>query len=168
VRHGISNEEWEDYLVGKSPPETRARIDAHLVYCTECWQLYEQECPAMSALGNAVEEAREYLIMRDERLRPMFARVMANVRADDLAVIEQIHSNLNFLQAVLEPVFGPKAAQRAMQLAASLSSARALNRITRENWNGFLERLAAIASIICGDVFAGLIREYGQLASSEV
>lgn len=170
MKHGYTDEEWDDYLTGQSVPEARDRIEAHLVGCLQCWQLYQQEAPTMRALGDAAAEARERLSTSDWRLRSMFTYVMANVRGaeDDSTVPAQIRSGLDFLQSVLEPVFGPKAAQRAMQLAANGSSARSLDRMTRESWNPFLERLAAITSIICGDVFAGLIREHAQLAPARL
>jgi hypothetical protein len=164
VRHGISDERWEDYLLGKGTPEARASIDAHLLSCRECWQSYLREYPAMSALNSAAEDARTQLAMDDRQLRPMFAAMMAAIRAEDLASTEEVKNGLDFLKLVLDPVFGPATAQRAMHLAANLSPAPAPRQITRENWDGFLERLAAMASIVCGDVFAGLIREHGQLA----
>jgi hypothetical protein len=53
-------------------------------------------------------------------------------------------------------------------LAASRSAVGSLDGMTQERWNPFLEQLAAITSIICGDVFAGLIREHGRLAATRV
>lgn len=122
----------------------------------------------MRALATAATEARTQLIISDERLQSMLAVVMAGVRMveDDSTTPAQIRSGLDFLRSILVPVFGPKAAQCAMLLAANGSASRSLERMTRESWNPFLERLAAIISIICGDVFAGLIREHGQLVSA--
>jgi hypothetical protein len=168
VRHEISDEQWEDYLLGKGTPEARARIDAHLLACPECWQCYQHEYPTISTLKQAATEAREQLILDDKRLRPMFTDVMSRLRAEDAATVDEIDCGLDFLKSVLDPVFGPTTAQRAMHLAANGSPAKPASRITRENWDGFLERLAAMASIICGDVFAGLIREHGQLAPASI
>ena len=170
MNHGFSEEQWDDFLTGRNAPEMRARIDAHLVWCQECWQLYQEQALAMHNLAKAAAEAREQLAMSEEELQTRVSRLMADfpvlepVLETDLAVPPQIRSGLEFLKSLLNPVFGPKAAQRAMGLAARSSAAGSLDRMTRESWAPFLERLAAIASIICGDVFAGLIREHGRLA----
>ena len=166
MKHRISEEEWDDYLNGKSAPPARARLDAHLLGCSECWQRYQREYPVMRALQSAVGEAREDLVLDQQRLQPMFANIMAGIRADAGVPAAEIDDGLKFLDAVLEPVFGRSSAQRAMHLAADLSPAHPLSQMTRENWNCFLERLATIASIVCGDVFAGLIRKHGQLSAA--
>ena len=170
MNHGFSDEEWDDFLTGRNAPVIRARIDAHLVGCTECWQLYQEQALTINCLAEAAAEAREQLAMSDEELQTRVSRLMASFPVlepgleDDLAEPAQIRSGLEFLNSLLNPVFGPKAAQRALGLAASGSAVGSLDRMTRETWAPFLERLAAIASVICGDVFAGLIREHGRLA----
>ena len=121
----------------------------------------------MRALATAATEAREKLIVSDERIQSMLAAVLASVRLeDDSTANAQIRIGLDFLRSILIPVFGPKAAQCALLLAANGSASRSLERMTLETWNAFLERLADMISIICGDVFAGLIREHGKLVSA--
>ena len=168
MEHGYSEEEWDDYLAGRSAADVRARIDAHLVGCTRCWEMYHEQSPTMRAVAEAAEEARERLTVADEHVRAMFAQTMASVKAAENLSDEpaEIRSRLDFLKSLLVPVFGPQAAQRAMRLAAHDPSAGSSGGMTRDSWNPFLERLAAIASIICGDVLAGLIREHGRLASA--
>ena len=170
MKHGFTEEEWEDYLANQSTQQSRQRIDAHLGRCSHCWQRYQDESPTILALVAAAKEAKEKLVVSDERLRSMLAVVMANARGlDDVSTTPvEIRSGLHFLRAILVPVFGPNAAHCAMVLAANGSASRPLERMTLESWSTFVERLAAIISIICGDVFAALIREHGQLASAEV
>jgi len=166
LKHGITEEEWEDYLADQSIQQSRQRIDAHLVKCSHCWERYQDESPTILALVAAAKEAKEKLVVSDERLHSMLAVVIANARIlEDVSTTpDEIRSGLHFLRAILVPVFGPKAAQCAMVLAANGAATRPLERMTFESWNIFVERLATIISIICGDVFAGLIREHGQLA----
>jgi hypothetical protein len=166
LNHGFTEEEWEDYLADQSTQQSRQRIDAHLVSCSQCWRRYQDESPTILALVAAGREAKEKLVVSDERLRSMLAVVMANARGlEDVSTTpDEIRSGLHFLRAILVPVFGPKAAQCAMVLAANGSASRPLGRMTVESWSTFVERLAAIISIICGDVFAALIREQRQLA----
>ena len=169
MKHGISHEEWEDYLAGQTTPYARDRIEAHLIGCLPCWQRYQQESRAIRELQEAAAEAQERLTISDQRLSSMFAVLRENIRASekDATIPGQIQSSLESLKSVLDPVFGSQAALRAMQLAANGSYSFSLDRITQEGWNAFLERLTAITSIICGDVFAGLIMEQGKLALSE-
>jgi hypothetical protein len=166
LKHGITEEEWEDYLADQCTQHSRQRIDAHLVRCPDCWQRYQDESPTMLALAAAAREAKEKLVVTDERMRSMLAVVIANARGleDASTTPDEISRGLHFLRTILVPVFGPNAAQCAMVLAANGSATRPLERMTLESWNNFVERLATIISIICGDVFAGLIREHGQLA----
>ena len=123
----------------------------------------------MRALAEAAAEARENLAVSDDRVQSTLAAVLASVRMEeDSAANAQIRSGLDFLRSILVPVLGPKAAQCALLLAADGSGSRPLDRMTRETWNAFLERLAEMISITCGDVLAGLIREHGQLAPSRL
>jgi hypothetical protein len=166
VNHGFSDEEWDDYLTGHCTPESRARIDAHLVACQECWQLHQQQAPAMRNLARVAAEVRDQLAVSEQQLQAGFSQLMANLNAaeNDSTAPAQIRSGLEFLKSLLVPVFGPTATHRAIGLAASSSAAGSLEHMTRESWSPFLERLAAITSVICGDVFAGLIREHGRLS----
>ncbi len=168
MKHGITEEEWEDYLANQSTQYSRQRIDAHLVGCSQCWERYQDESPTILALAAAAREAKETLVVSDERLRSMLAVVMANARGfgEVSTTTDEIRSGLHFLRTILDPVFGPNAAQCAMVLAANGSASHPLERMTAQSWNAFVERLATLISIICGDVFAGLIREQGQLASA--
>lgn len=169
MKHVFRAEEWELYLTDPNALKTRAMFDAHLVNCKQCWELYQQESPAMRALSEAGQEARRELTIDEPKLRIMFSHMMTNLGAEksELNVTAQIQRSLEFLKSVLHPVFGSKATQRALQLAAHGSSGRSLDRMTVEGWNAFLDQLTAIVSIICGDVFASLIREHGKLLAAE-
>jgi hypothetical protein len=160
MKHEFTDEEWDDYLTGRIASDARARIDAHLVVCSACWQLYLEQAPAIDAVVEAAAEAREHLTISDQQILSMFSQTMATIRAAEGTTPAQIRRGLEFLKSLLIPVFGPEATERALQLAAT----RSLDQVTRESWNPFLERLAGITSIICGDVFAGMIREHGQMA----
>lgn|SRR5262245_9999096 len=159
MKDEFSDEEWDDYLTGRIASDARARIDAHLLVCSACWELYEKQAPVMHAVCDAASEARERLTISDRQLRIMFFQILAPIRAAEDNTPAQIRHCLEFLNSLLIPVFGPEVAHRALRLAAT----RSLDQVTPENWNSFLERLANITSIVCGDVFAGMIREHGQM-----
>jgi hypothetical protein len=160
MKDEFSDEEWDDYLTGRIASEMRARIDAHLLVCSACWELFEKQAPAMRAVGDAAAEAREHLTISDRQLRSMFSQALENIRAEEENTPAKILNGLDLLKSLLIPVLGPEATHRALRLAAT----RSPDQVTPESWNPFLERLAGITSIICGDVFAGMIREHGQMA----
>jgi hypothetical protein len=162
MKDEFSDEEWDDYLTGRIASDARARIDAHLIVCSACWRFYEEQAPAMHAVVDAVTEARAHLTISDQQLRSMFSQTLAKIRTTEDNTPVQVSNGLDFLRSLLLPVFGPEATHRALWLAAT----RSLDQVTPESWPPFLERLADITSIICGDVFAGMIREHGQIVSA--
>jgi hypothetical protein len=164
MKHGISELEWNDYLDGRATDEVRDRIEAHFIGCLECWEFYEQMACATQELIAAGEEARQGLSVEDRQLHTMLRGVFARLEAGqaETSVHLQVRGRLNLLETVLTPFFGTRATARALDAAAKNSPARSLDRVTLENWEPFLERLTAIAAAMCGETFAGLIRESGR------
>jgi hypothetical protein len=160
----LSDEELDGLLVGKGSPRERAWFGTNLLRFLKCGQRYQEEYHAMRALGKAIDEANAALTIDRRQLGLAFDGLMARVREAE-AVDPQIARSLNTLEAMLEPVLGRKAVQRAISSAARSPEAHSVRHIAREDWDGFLERLANTASILCGDVFAQVIREQRQMAS---
>ncbi len=165
MQHGITEPEWNDYLDGSAEAALRDRIEAHLIGCMSCWEFYEQLAGASQQLNDAGREARDHLTLDDRRLHAMLRGVFASLRAGGAGATtpEQVRVWLDSLETVLAPICGTQAAARVLQTAAQRSPARSLERVRPENWEPFLERLTAIAAAMCGDTFASLVRERGQL-----
>ena len=161
MKHGISELEWNDYLDGRGTVELRDRIEAHMIGCLECWQLYERLSDATRELVEASEEARSGLPLEDRRMHAMLRGIFSRIRSGPTK--SHIEGRLNLLEGVLTPFCGSQAALSALHAAAQKSPARSLDRVTPDNWAPFLENLSAIATAMCGATFAGLIRESGQL-----
>lgn len=164
MRHGISEFEWNEYLDGRAGDEVRDRIEAHFIGCLECWESYEQLSGATRELLSAGEEVRQRLTLEDRELHVMMHGVFSRIhRGDDKSAGQPLmQGRLNMLEKELAPFCGSQAAARALHAAAKNSPARSLERVTTENWDPFLEKLTAIAAAMCGESFAGLIRERGQ------
>jgi hypothetical protein len=164
MKHGISEFEWNDYLDGRVGDEVRDRIEAHFIGCLECWEFYEQLSGATRELVSAGEEARQGLTLGDRQLHVMMRGVFSRIhRGDDTSAGQsQLQGRLHMLEKELAPFCGPQAAVRVLHAAAKNSPARSLERVTTDNWDPFLEKLTAIAAAMCGESFAGLIRERGQ------
>jgi hypothetical protein len=164
MKHGITELEWNDYVDRLAPIDVRDRIEAHLIGCLECWDFYEQVSRASRVLQQAGEEARERVTLGDPQLHAMLGGVFSRLKANESSksVDPLVRGRLSRLETVLAPFCGPKAAVCALQAAARNSRASTLEQVTVDNWGEFLERLTAIAAAMCGETFAGLVRESGQ------
>ena len=163
MKHGITELEWNDYVDRSAPQEVCDRIEAHLIGCLECWEFYEQISRATRELIEAAEDARQRITPADQQLHAMLSGVFSRIRtADTAASVHQVKRRLSRLETVLAPFCGPQAAVRALHAAARNSPASSLERVTLDNWGPFLDKLTAIAAAMCGETFAGLVRESGQ------
>lgn len=164
MQHGITEQEWNDYLDGGAKTDTRDRIEAHLIGCLSCWEFYERLASASQRLTEASAEARTQLTLEDRRLHLMLHNIFADLQREPAQLPNQneIQVWLEGLQTVLTPICGKQIAARVLQAAAKLSPAQSLERVKPENWDAFLDRLTAIAAAICGDTFATLVQERGQ------
>lgn len=165
MKHDISNSDWNDYLDGTATASVKNRIESHLIGCLDCWDYYEQLLLATQKLQSAGEQARFKLTLDDGQLHHMLQEVFWQLNSSSTKHSKntQVQEQLNNLETVLSPVCGSEAAARALKAAANQSPARSLESITTENWQPFLERLTVIAAAMCGDTFAGLVRESGQI-----
>ena len=159
MTHGISEQDWIDYLDGGLGAEVRDRIEAHLIGCLACWQLYDELARARAALREGGERLRAGLALSDEGmwagLHGVFARIGTGAP-------DPVRARLGELEAVMAPLCGPKTAARAIRAAAVSSPARSLDRVTRDNWEPFLTSLTSIAAVMCGETGAHLVWESGQ------
>jgi hypothetical protein len=164
MKHGITEFEWNDYLDGRAGDEVCDRIEAHFIGCLECWEFYEQMSGSTRELLSAGEMARQGLTLEDRQLHVMMRGVFLRLHHGDDTPAGQslMQGRLNMLEQELAPFCGSQAAVRALHVAAKNSPARSLECVTNENWDPFLEKLTAIAAAMCGESFAGLIRERGQ------
>ena len=164
MTHGISDQEWSDYLDGLASPELRRRIESHITACISCWEFNQRMSLVTMSLEEAGQEARELLTLEDRRLHHLMRGTFTRLRAEGgIPGRAQVEVRLNTLETVLAPFCGIQAAVQALQTAARESPARSLDRVSDVNWEPFLDRLTDIAATLCGDTFAILVRERGRL-----
>lgn len=161
MKHGISEQEWNDYIEGLASAVTRDRIEAHLTACQSCWNFYEQAVRLNEALGEAGEEACRHLTLDNRQLHRLLRGTFVQLHREPAVTQSQVCGRLGRLKRVLTPFCGAEAAMRALQAAARHSPANSLDCVTYDNWEPFLERLAAIAAAMCGETFGSLVREQG-------
>ena len=169
MNHGILDQEWNDYLDGKVTAEVCYRIDAHCAVCLECSEFREQMSCATQLLTEAANEARRRFTLKEKQIDHLLGGILTRIRTNgfDSEGESRIKGRLDMLETVLAPFCGTQIAARALHSAAAQSSARTLEDINQDNWEPFLERLTDIAAAMCGDTFASLVWERGQLAGCE-
>jgi anti-sigma factor RsiW len=85
MTHGITEQDWIDYLEGELAAAERDRLESHLIGCVACWELYEQLAKTRLALQEAGEEARRAFPLTDEQLHAGMRRVLARITAEENA-----------------------------------------------------------------------------------
>ena len=72
-----------------------------------------------------------------------------------------VPQRLLIVQSLMKHIWGEKASQSAVRLAAEKSSARSADRLDEEQWMSFLSQLRSIVSSICGEAVGSLVWESG-------
>lgn len=165
--HGFAEKDWNDYVEGTADDQTRDRIEAHLIGCFRCWEMYEQLSQTTGALRSSGEILRGVLSLQDQQLHDglcaVFARIQQETPFDSDSRPHEVQVRLNFLEAVLAPMCGSQTASKALRAAAKAIPSSKLNIVTTENWEPFLERLASFATVMCGETGANLVRVSGKV-----
>lgn len=167
IKHGISEQEWEEYSEGRLTGEACDRIESHLIGCLACWEFYDRFCAAGKRLREAGAEVRRAAPLSDGQMQAALNRVFARLGRDEakrsaLSTGGPIRERLTQLETVMAAMCGPRTATNALHAAARKSPARAIEQITADNWDSFLTNLTSIATVMCGETGAHLVWESGQ------
>ena len=164
MKHGITPENWENYLEGTLAPGERDRLESHLIGCLSCWEFHERMAKLTERLqADSTMLSHRYPLSNDALqagLRATYARICASNGSN--AEPTSVQQRLNELEAVMTVFCGTQTAVNALQSAAQRSPARSLKQVTRENWEPFLQRLTGIAHVLCGRTGAHLVFESGR------
>ncbi len=165
--HGITEQEWMDYLDQRLAGSAYARIDAHLASCHKCREFQERMLRTEKSLAVAGVELKRGQPLDDEQLNLGLAKILARIL--DAEAKQQglsrhaIQERLNNLEELLALMCGSWTAVNALRLAAEGTLVSSLDKLTQDNWPSFLNRLSSIAAVFCGEAGAKLVSEYGRL-----
>lgn len=167
MMHGISEQQWIDYLDQRLDDSERARIAVHLAGCPECREFHGRISRTVKSLQEMGAEMRRGFPLEAEQLHISLAKVLARVldaeaRREGLSQVD-IQERLNHLEDCLALMCGSWTAVNALRVAARSSIHDSLGQLTQDNWPMFLKRLTSITSVFCGDTGARLVWEYGKL-----
>ena len=165
--HGISEQQWIDYLDRRLEAGERARVESHLETCPECRTFHASMTRTTLSLREAGAQVRGSFTVEAEQTHNALAHVLARVldaeaRQQKLSRGE-IEERLEQLEEILAEMCGSWTAANALRVASRNAIHDSVGNLTRENWPTFLKRLASIASVFCGDSGAKLVLEYGSL-----
>lgn len=164
MNHGISDNEWERHLDGALTVAEHERIEAHLIGCEGCWEFQQRMAAMNRQMHEAGETKRDQFPLSDEQLRVGLRNVYARIHAaEGDQNSTPLQQRLHELEAVMAVFCGEQTAVKAMQAAAAHSPAKSLAQVTRENWEPFLQRLIALAQVLCGRTGAHWLLESGRL-----
>src|SRR5262245_46056030 len=166
MTHLFSEEEWNDYIEGRTDGEARDRIEAHLIGCLSCWEFHERMATATRSLRASGAGMRAAFALQDRQLnaglRAVFAKINEAEAAKRDRPLRAIQQRLDARAAVMTPMCGSRTAAKALRAAAQVSLACSLERVTEDNWTSFLTSLKTIAAVMCGETGARLVWERGQ------
>lgn len=191
MTHGISEQDWIDYLEDRLAPSDRDRLESHLVGCLTCWELYRQIALTTQMLHEASAEIQLRFPLKDEQLHTRLHEFWACIRAEaenpptikpslvnpaaglpatvsGRSIADPLRERLALLQSLIARICGARTADNALHAAARSSPARSLAEVTESNWLQFLTRLTSITKTICGETVAYLVWESGQCSGREV
>lgn len=165
--HGISEQQWVDYLDRNLDGAETARIKAHLGACAECRKQHEGMLRTVRSLETAAARVRDFFPVEQERTHVALAHVLARVldaeAKEQKLTGDEIRVRLEQLEEILTDLCGSWTAANALRVAARTTIDDSLGKLNRANWLSFLKRLTSIASVFCGDTGARLVWECGQL-----
>lgn len=153
IRHGISAEEWVDWIEGKLHAERADFMSRHIRACRECRLTHDDLILAHGRL----EALNRRLAVEDAPLEAaarVHAAVLARLRIGSATEAgDTLEPAVAELRNLVEPLCGGPATDRAMERAAARCSA-GLGQLRREQWSQFLAQLSAILEVICGSSVA--------------
>ena len=164
MKHGISTQQWDAYSEGELTASARDQLEAHLLGCHACWDLYTQRVQTTQLLRAAGAAVRDAVPLRDGAAAQGLQTVLVRAQTETQTPLHpRIRERLADLSTLLTLLCGVQMAERVLTVAAFGSPAQSLARLTLGAWEPFLHRLTALARFVGGETGADLIWESGQM-----
>lgn len=156
MTHGLSRDEWIDYLDGGCTPEQRKGIEAHLMVCSDCRELAACFGTVDTTLQWFAQRLREDAAVQSEEIAAALRKTLE--RTGDRGVSAKI----GMLYFLLASMCGEKVSGRVIRSAAHRAVTASSYSLKGELWPGFLDHLHSIVAPLCGEPAATLIRTRGM------
>jgi predicted anti-sigma-YlaC factor YlaD len=156
MQHGLTDEDWGSYLEGFATPHEQARMDAHLLLCSECRDFAEQMRAVEVLMKSSARRLRSSVVLDASQIAAARDRVLPRMETSCVSM------RVGTLHLLLAPMCGVKTSVRVIRAAALNVSAASPRLLTDKLWPGFLEQLQLIVASLCGEPAARLIRDRGM------
>jgi anti-sigma factor RsiW len=156
MRHGITEQDWLEYLDGRAAPEERLRLEGHLRACLDCQNFVERLEAVDATMRSAALELQSRLTVTPDEITAARERTVA------IASDRCVSVRIGILYLLLVPLCGEEMSGRAIRRAARCAVAASAHSTNGQLWNRFLDHLHEIIAPLCGEPVAGLIRTRGM------
>jgi hypothetical protein len=159
MRHGITAQEWIEYLGGTLPEQAAARIRSHVEGCAECAQLVQEQLLWHNRLTRESARMRWALELPEQEMARLLESTLAKVQeleapADSVTRKRSTLDSMLLMQSLMEPIFGAGTARMAMDLAVRRSTH---GNFDSGNWPLFVTNLSEAVAAVCGSAAARLV-----------
>jgi anti-sigma factor RsiW len=166
MRHGISEQDWLEFVDGTLDSGRSRKIEQHVAVCPGCaglraeleaWhEILREEASrlqlAIDCPEDEVDRMLETAIERIHKLEPAGIRTCASWTTAEALML---------MRSLLEPFCGVGTACATMNLAARRASAGEDGEVTGRNWPVFVSNLSEALASVCGMAAARLVDRAG-------
>lgn len=172
MRHGISEQQWLEYVDGTLSEREVARLRTHLLICAECAEVPIELNEWRELMLKEARTLRGNVLLSELEIESLLVRSIERIRQQAPPVIRNSFrwstaEGMLLLRSLMEPICGLGTARATMTLAARRSTADDESRITERNWRLFVANLSDAIASVCGSAAGRLISRAGACLAIE-
>jgi hypothetical protein len=165
MTHGISEQQWLEYIAGGLDRAERERVLTHAERCADCARLLSELEAWHDLMTAEAARLRRACRLPDGQLDDMLARSLERIHAAEPAGLRQglawtVREAMSLLSSLTESFGGPGTARATMDLAV-LRSTDSRGVVTGTNWRLFVANLSEVIDSVCGSAAARLVGRAG-------
>ncbi len=165
MTHGITEQQWVEYIDGGLDAETRERVLTHANNCAECANLLSDLKAWRELMTVEAARLRHACALPDNQLDDMLTRSLERIHEAEPAALRRgldwtVREAMSLLHSLTESFGGPGTARATMDLAV-LRSTDSRGEITGSNWKLFVANLSEVIDSVCGSAAARVVGRAG-------
>ena len=166
MKHGISEQQWLEYIDGALPARERARVWEHIEACPECAQTLRELDGWRALISEEGARLRLSAQLPEAEIDSLLAGCLERIRAGEPAGLRlglgwTVTEGMILLRSLMEPMCGLGTARATISLAARRSTADQQGHITERNWRIFVANLSEAIASVCGSAAGRLVSRAG-------
>ena len=162
MMHGISEQEWMEYLGGTMAPAAAGRIQSHIETCPGCAELVREQRIWHDRMTKEAARVRWALELPEEDMARLLARTLAEIERpgglpEEARRGRTTVESMLLMQTLMEPIFGAGTARMAMELAVRRSTTDPRGDLENSDWPLFVTNLSETVATFCGSAARRLV-----------